>query len=378
MDGRIMGNHRRSAFTLVELLVVIAIIGMLVALLLPAINSAREAGRRAACMNNIKQVALATIHYADDIGSFPPSCKFQNNDPSQPVNGMVNWVYYILPYMEHHEIANMINPELPMANAANAQAHTMTIKEMLCPSDAGNNTRPFLGSLLGYTSNLGTEPWARCNYAANAGLGFMDTASGQAGYNMAGPDSEYWTVPGYRGIMGMAVTPPNPAMLVTPAQITDGLAHTMLIGEIRAGVGQSDMRGIWAMSGACPSSIWGVGSWVGDDPGPNCTNAKADDVYTCSDVQSGNDPNYLISQGMACSDDSPSGSNDSGGPNWPNWQQTLRSLHPDGVNCALADGSVQWISNNIQFSPDGSPTEPTIWDALISSNDNHPSDNYGY
>src|SRR6478752_6950848 len=84
-------EHPRRAFTLVELLVVIAIIGVLVALLLPAVQAAREAARRMKCQNNLKQVSLAWHNYHDSMGSLPSGCNSTND---------LNWTVFILPYIE--------------------------------------------------------------------------------------------------------------------------------------------------------------------------------------------------------------------------------------------------------------------------------------
>ena len=112
-----MKCEARKGFTLVELLVVIAIIGILIALLLPAINAAREAGRRAACQNNVRQIGLSVNNYNSNIGVLPPGAKLRTNyapassdyDPwaeagSKSVGSFgYSWMVYILPFMEHKE-----------------------------------------------------------------------------------------------------------------------------------------------------------------------------------------------------------------------------------------------------------------------------------
>ena len=116
-----MAHTKRLAFTLVELLVVIAIIGMLVALLLPAINSAREAGRRTSCKNNIKQVALAVLNFEQENSIFPPACTwttstaYPGGNPEAINTGKDNWVIKILPNLEHNEIDKEINHSLTMS-----------------------------------------------------------------------------------------------------------------------------------------------------------------------------------------------------------------------------------------------------------------------
>jgi len=355
----------------VELLVVIAIIGILIGLLLPAINAAREAARRAQCQNNLKQLSLAVLAYNSAVGVFPPCATWVGDNPDNVSGGKDNWVILILPYMEYNELYNQFDHEKPISNALNANARSQTVKEMLCPSDSYNR-KPFMGTTGGATVALG-DNWARGNYGGNGSLYFLDKTG--TGAPAGGAKTEGWLDPRIRGIMGSGCA-------LTSNQITDGLSHTVLLGEIRAGLDPFDSRGVWAMSGACPSGVWGTASWDGlDDYGPNCLRPKADDVLNCTQIEKahggtgagdGNDPAgeaALIQLWMPCSDDNTPN-------NWNNWQQTMRSLHTGGVYAALADGSVHWIDDLIQCSPGAdsrgvafSITNPTVWEALMASGD---------
>jgi prepilin-type N-terminal cleavage/methylation domain-containing protein len=103
---------RRTAFTLIELLVVIAIIGILIALLLPAVQAAREAARRTQCINNLKQQGLALTSYQDTLGSYPPSTIRHKVDPFCDLCGygaMYTFRSLILPYLEQKNLFNAIN-----------------------------------------------------------------------------------------------------------------------------------------------------------------------------------------------------------------------------------------------------------------------------
>jgi prepilin-type N-terminal cleavage/methylation domain-containing protein/prepilin-type processing-associated H-X9-DG protein len=129
---------RRSGFTLVELLVVIAIIGILVALLLPAIQAAREAARRSECVNNLKQIGIAWQNYHDTFGSFPPSYV----DNGAEIRW--GWGLLILPFMEQQALYDQIDPVRwggQGGNAVHDPSDTNGLREPIqayrCPSDAG-------------------------------------------------------------------------------------------------------------------------------------------------------------------------------------------------------------------------------------------------
>jgi type II secretory pathway pseudopilin PulG len=324
-------------------LVVIAIIGILVALLLPAVQSAREAARRMQCMNNLKQLGLGLHNYHDAHMIFPPASIWPNNmnPPTQkpmPSNIGPNWVVMILPFCEQQNLYNSFDFRQPMTNALNAPGRATPVSFMICPSDP-NGRKPFNGSKNSQTAPLG-DNWARGCYAANASLGFQrGTLTDQGWDNLK-----------YRGVMGA-----NNSIGI--GEIKDGTTNTILVGEIRAGIVDFDARGVWAMSGACPSSLWAHGR-IGDDNGPNALSADADDVLACTAIKSlfGGAP-QLQQQGMPCS---------SG--DWPNFQQTARSTHSGMVIVCLGDGSVRTISDYIDIV--GTQTKLSVWERLNASSDN--------
>lgn len=145
--------ERHGGFTLVELLVVIAIIGVLVALLLPAVQSAREAARRSQCVNNLKQIGLAIQLFHDANKKLPPA-RFAGNSPS--------WFAFILPYMEAGSAHDLWSFHNTYYDAINKQAREVALPSFFCPSRRAPNItsgempgRPGAGSTGDYAGNFG-------------------------------------------------------------------------------------------------------------------------------------------------------------------------------------------------------------------------------
>ena len=340
-------------FTLVELLVVITIIGILIALLLPAVQSAREAARRMQCANNMKQLGLAVLNYESALKILPPASHWRKATDVETANNTnlcETWVILILPYLEQQGVYDSFDLTRYITDPVNRDARGAELSVMKCPSDPNNQTR--YNGQAGGTSNHG-DNWARGNYAANGGMGFQSVAwhCTTGGSNGAGcaamATSKGWQDRRIRGVMGANASS-------TIAQIRDGTSNTILLAEIRAGVVEHDIRGVWALSGAGPSSVWAHG-FIGDANGPNPAGLLVDDTDGCSEVVAtlgGHE--VLAAMGMGCCCNY--------GSSRVNWQAAARSTHPGGVMTCFADGSVHFISNSIETG--NSINRLSAWDKL--------------
>jgi prepilin-type N-terminal cleavage/methylation domain-containing protein/prepilin-type processing-associated H-X9-DG protein len=216
---RVPRGIRRSAtargFTLVELLVVIAIIGSLVALLLPAVQAAREAARRNSCVNNLKQMGLAVQNHADATKQYP-----MGRETTTPTS--VSWAFRLLPYLEKNNIFTAFHKGVRVDNDANAMAMRTPINEYACPSrrtaaadrDFDNNDQP---PIVKAAAALG-------DYAACAGYDYMNgviNATGGADNGMQADQRPDTVKSG----------PIFSFSRIKEKDVTDGLSNSLCIGE---------------------------------------------------------------------------------------------------------------------------------------------------
>jgi len=240
---------RRPAFTLVELLVVLAIIGLLVGLLLPAVQAARESGRRTQCQNNLKQIGLALHLYHDALGQLPAGWVAGDAatglpDPEgQPGWG---WAAYALPFVEQREFsANFIDYSLPILDAANARAARTMLPLFRCPNSGSEKYYDVLAE--DGSGTLGTV--AVAEYVGMFGTLEVEDCEGQG--------------PGFQ-CLGDGVFYHNSATRF--AQVTDGLSNTIFVGERGPRLGYSTWVG--AISGAeeAPVRVVGVADHAPNHP----------------------------------------------------------------------------------------------------------------
>ncbi len=311
-----------------------------------------------------RNLGLALNQYHTSFKIFPPSSVWRvngkldlSNCTANPNPNLAeNWVILILSQVEQQNLQKSFDLTQPIPSTANATARATQLSIMLCPSDSFNQKACDVSA-----QNMGGN-WARGNYAANASLGYLGGGPVNGAGSGTKPNSGGWTDHWLQGVMGA-----NASLRID--DLHDGASNTILVGEIRAGVTPLDTRGVWAMSGACPSALWAHGYRV-DATGPNTNISGADDIRNCAAVEGAvGGATKLIKMGMSCYD--AAGESD--------WQQYPRSLHPNGINVCFADGRVRFISDFVETGTNGTPPGCLgVWDLLNLSNDRQPVNSSQY
>ncbi len=326
----------QRAFTLVELLVVIAIIGILVALLLPAIQAARESARRTQCTNNLKNLGLGLLNYHDAREVFPASATVPHESlvPLRRSRVFGSWIVDLLPFIEQASLHAQfkLSTTSKMSDPINEQARSTELSVMLCPSDTGIGD-PFIEKDGGR--------WARGNYGLNAHQYWPNKELNKVAMGLSVTGAVYEKFANLLdfniGLGGYAILGEGGTLKASPnmsiARLSDGTTNTIMLAEMRVGIAPSDRRGVWAM-GLCGSNYHcrhaanGVNS-------PNSCGTGEDDVDEIQDVIDAIGQPAMRAQCMDAA------TVDSG-------QSVVRSVHPGGVFVALADGSVRFVSDFIQ------------------------------
>jgi prepilin-type N-terminal cleavage/methylation domain-containing protein/prepilin-type processing-associated H-X9-DG protein len=308
----------RRGYTLIELLVVIAIIGVLVALLLPAVQSAREAARRIQCASNLKQIGLAIHNYEQACGSFPPVCCSPQFRSSNYVGdfGLYGWPVHLLPEIEQQALYNSINFRTGIFDIGNLNARinvpypsaitafATSLRVYLCPSDP-DREQPYSASFFG-PKDLPLYVVYQGSYTTSAS--------------------------GYHNIAFFDQAHPN---CRTFKQITDGTSNTIAFGEHAVGVYTPRTQ---------PAYYSG---WYAANDGPGCASTDYPmNFYKLINGLNVNGPIQIF-------------------------YGAYTSFHPGGCNFAFADGSVRFLKETINTAPFDpktllplSPYRPGVYQAL--------------
>jgi prepilin-type N-terminal cleavage/methylation domain-containing protein len=276
---------RSQAFTLVELLVVIAIIGVLVALLLPAIQAARESARRMSCASNLRQIGLAMHNYHDQYQAFPIGVSNDIPGAGNGSDGNWTWPARILPFIEQAALYAQVNvgisnAPLPTAGTPQAQALLTPINIYMCPSDPGD-PKQYNRFLRGY---------AKLNYPASKPMVMWRDWESDSGYRNRS---------------------------TRMVDVTDGTSSTFLCGERAvARLNQFiSMGAIWSNQRGSNNSY----TFDANPPNQSYPVSALNASGECCNT--GNDPNNI--------------------------RGSATSMHANGLQFCLVDGSVRFITNNI-------------------------------
>lgn len=303
-------TKKRQAFTLVELLVVIAIIGVLVALLLPAVQAAREAARRSSCSNKIRQLAIGLHNHHDTMNQFPAGAQANvYKVPRTDTNWIrgTSWIVFILPYIEQQNLYDKYRFDLAYNSNENAAVGANVIPTLYCPS--GPDAKKYLDTNAPLTNNPGTHYYGI--------MGPAGTQTDPTVINFNGTEYSYrngeqtgngaWS---YHGILSQYRDEPgsiSTGRIVRIADVIDGTSNTLMLGENSRQVpaGKSHHYRTWIR-----------GNNGGSGTCKNVTVPINTEFYNGS-----NNFNHIA----------------------------FGSQHPAGCTFALADASVKFVSQNIDL-----------------------------
>ncbi|MFM7109035.1 MAG: DUF1559 domain-containing protein [Planctomycetaceae bacterium] len=311
-------RHSHRAFTLVELLVVIAIIAVLVALLMPAVQRAREAARRTQCGSNMRNLGLAIQHFVSANGTFPPAAtdcdggSVPDCNANPPALARHSLFAFILPYYEQGNVFKSLDFAQHWNDTSNSNNESFSKQNLggvlLCPSAPGGREDKHVTDF---------APAHRIDPTTSTGIGSLISASGPVTPRVAGSTAPNWGNTGspeiwrpeWFGVLPLDTLSSNPARRrrVAPAHVLDGLSNTFMLFE-DGGKPAPYANGRATGGAALPDFRWATPT-----------------IYLVIN----NDDFCNGSQFINCSNSG------------------IYSFHPVGANFLFADGSVQYISESI-------------------------------
>jgi prepilin-type N-terminal cleavage/methylation domain-containing protein len=319
---------RRPAFTLVELLVVIAIIGILIALLLPAVQAAREAARRTQCANNLKQIGLGFQNYHSTYNKLPYGSRYDQSGAAAPAG---TWILLILPFAEQDALYDKFDLNVHLSHANNAEARKAVVPMLTCPSDPQArdpilnwrcnccSSGPSISHGTWYLGSMGPVSCGPCQYCPST------TVS----------ESNYCCKPNNCGDRpsSVAVEPPERKRVYTPgmfaryeasvifSDVLDGLSNTIMAGETLP------LHSIHNAAFAANYPLAPTNIPINTMKGTGWDGFKVN-------------LNALTS-----------GNYHTVGPNSPPYYEShgFKSLHPTGAQFVMGDGSVRFLRQTISY-----------------------------
>jgi prepilin-type N-terminal cleavage/methylation domain-containing protein/prepilin-type processing-associated H-X9-DG protein len=317
---------RARGFTLIELLVVIAIIAVLIGLLLPAVQAAREAARRIQCVNNLKQLALACHNYVDSNQVFPMGAFFMyvvpvNGDPSGVTpppawHRQRSFLIDMMQFVEQGNLFNAFNQNWHCYTCPNTTVVMIGVSTAWCPSD------PQVAQPVDMSPDGQFSGWCPGGHVFMRYTSYLGNAGPIPAWDNPANSTYSASQSAMTGMMGYG-------LVVPISGVTDGTSNTILLGE--------SVYGEYLGSATAGGAHWWVSATYGEAMFNSLYPVNSQKKYSAAADQAAYNSGYGI------------------------WPDALSSNHPGGANAAFADGSVKFIKDTISTWPNDQATGWPLW-----------------